>query len=86
MFLGEATNKKIKIVQLTVRNKKNILLIGQTPPPFHGQAVATKLLFDHEWIDQKIYFLRMNFSQSETEVGRFSFRKVFHFWSCRMNM
>lgn len=61
-----------------MRNKKNILLVGQTPPPFHGQAVATKLLFDHEWIDQKIYFLRMNFSQSETEVGRFSFRKVFH--------
>ena len=59
-------------------NKKNILLIGQTPPPFHGQAVATKLLFDHKWTDQKIYFLRMNYSHSETEVGRFSFRKVFH--------
>lgn len=59
-------------------NKKNILLIGQTPPPFHGQAVATKLLFDHEWNGQKIYFLRMNYSHSETEVGRFSYRKVFH--------
>ena len=58
--------------------KKNILLIGQTPPPYHGQAVATKQLFDHEWSGHQIHFLRMNYSSSESQVGRFSIRKVFH--------
>ena len=61
-----------------MKNKKNILLIGQTPPPYHGQAVATKQLFDHEWNTDQIYFLRMNYSSLESQVGRFSVRKVFH--------
>tara|TARA_B110000438_G_scaffold266687_1_gene280953 strand:+ start:539 stop:1666 length:1128 start_codon:yes stop_codon:yes gene_type:complete len=56
----------------------SILLVGQTPPPYHGQAIATQQLFDQRWEGLKVRYLRMAYSQSESEVGRFRIRKIFH--------
>lgn len=53
-------------------------MMGQTPPPWHGQAVATKLLFDHEWPGFEIHRLRMEFSGEMVEVGRFQWKKLWH--------
>ncbi len=58
--------------------KYPILLIGQTPPPWHGQAVATQILFDHDWPDFEVHRLRMEFSEEMQEVGRFQWRKLGH--------
>lgn len=55
--------------------------MGQTPPPWHGQAVATQILFDEEWVDFEVHRLRMNFSEDMDEVGRFQLRKLGHLWS-----
>jgi glycosyltransferase involved in cell wall biosynthesis len=52
--------------------------MGQTPPPWHGQAVATQLLFDHEWQEFEVHRLRMEFSEEMLEVGRFQWKKVAH--------
>jgi glycosyltransferase involved in cell wall biosynthesis len=54
----------------------HILLMGQTPPPWHGQAVATQILFDHDWPGFEVHRLRMEFSSEMVEVGRFQWRKV----------
>lgn len=58
--------------------KPKILLMGQTPPPWHGQAVATQILFDHDWPDFDVHRLRMEFSEEMLEVGRFQWKKIRH--------
>jgi glycosyltransferase involved in cell wall biosynthesis len=60
--------------------KPFVLLMGQTPPPWHGQAVATQILFDHEWEDYEVHRLRMEFSEEMLEVGRFQWKKIQHLW------
>ena len=57
------------------------LMLGQTPPPWHGQAVATKLLADHSWPDIELKFIRMGFSDEMENVGRFQLRKIEHLFS-----
>jgi glycosyltransferase involved in cell wall biosynthesis len=52
--------------------------MGQTPPPWHGQAVATQILFEHDWPGFEVHRLRMEFSGEMVEVGRFQMRKVSH--------
>jgi glycosyltransferase involved in cell wall biosynthesis len=56
--------------------KTALTLLGQTPPPWHGQAVATQILFDHDWPDFDVECIRMDYSEDMDEVGRFSFRKI----------
>ena len=55
--------------------------MGQTPPPWHGQAVATQILFDHDWPEFEVHRLRMEFSGDMLEVGRFQWKKLQHLWS-----
>jgi glycosyltransferase involved in cell wall biosynthesis len=61
-----------------MRSKSDILLVGQTPPPYHGQAVVTGMLFDHDWGDLKVESLRMAYSDSIEAVGKFSIGKLWH--------
>lgn len=59
--------------------------MGQTPPPWHGQAVATQILFDHEWTDFDVHRLRMEFSEEMQEVGRFQWKKIGHLFQLIVN-
>lgn len=59
-------------------NKPIVLMMGQTPPPWHGQAVATKLLFDHDWGKFPVECLEMQFSREMGEVGRIKTNKIGH--------
>ena len=56
--------------------KAHVVLLGQTPPPWHGQAVATQILFEYEWTDFNVDFLRMDYSDDMDEVGRFQIKKL----------
>ncbi len=58
--------------------RSDILIVGQTPPPYHGQAVVTAMLFDHDWEDLRVERLRMAYSDSIGAVGKVSLGKVFH--------
>ncbi|NNC89619.1 MAG: glycosyltransferase family 4 protein [Akkermansiaceae bacterium] len=67
----------------TVENGKaagpaRILMVGQTPPPFYGQAIATQILFEHEWAPMKVETVRMAYSSTMDDVGRFAVGKIFH--------
>lgn len=57
---------------------KKILVVGQTPPPFHGQAISTQRLMDGRYQHIKLYLVRMHFSGEIDEVGKFRVSKVLH--------
>jgi len=69
----------VHVLLIVYRSYMNsILLVGQTPPPYHGQAIAMQQLFDQRWEGLEVRYLRMAYSHSESEVGRFRIRKIFH--------
>ena len=59
-------------------SKSDILLVGQTPPPYHGQAVVSAMLFDHDWKDLEVERLRMSYSDTIDEVGKVGVGKIIH--------
>lgn len=61
--------------------KTKLVILGQTPPPFHGQAVGTQMLFDHEWNDYDAECIRMAYSDEIIDVGKFRFSKISHLFS-----
>ena len=58
--------------------KKKILVVGQTPPPYGGQAMMTERLLKSKMEGIEWYHVRMNFSKSIGEIGKFSANKIFH--------
>jgi glycosyltransferase involved in cell wall biosynthesis len=55
-----------------------VLVVGQTPPPLHGQAFMIKRLVTSELANVQLIHVRMNFSSHVNEVGRFRLSKVMH--------
>jgi glycosyltransferase involved in cell wall biosynthesis len=54
----------------------NILVVGQTPPPLHGQAIMIQSFLEGSYQDFRLTHVRMNFSRSVDEVGSFRLRKL----------
>jgi glycosyltransferase involved in cell wall biosynthesis len=57
---------------------KKILIVGQTPPPYHGQALSTKSLLEGNYSAIRLYHIRLSFSSSIDQVGKFRMGKVLH--------
>ena len=53
-----------------------ILVVGQTPPPFHGQAIMIRYLLDGHYPGFELLHQRLSFSGEMDEVGKFSLRKL----------
>jgi glycosyltransferase involved in cell wall biosynthesis len=53
-----------------------VILVGQTPPPVHGQALAIERLVRAGFRRVEVHHVRMDFSSQMTEVGRFRLRKL----------
>lgn len=60
------------------KNMKNILVVGQTPPPFGGQAVMIQKLLDAKYTSANLYHVRMSFSKSMDDLGTLRIGKFFH--------
>jgi len=64
-----------------MNNDLHILVVGQTPPPYHGQAIAIAEVVKADWPDISVSHVRLAYSSSAEEIGKFSFGKVGHLFS-----
>jgi glycosyltransferase involved in cell wall biosynthesis len=58
--------------------KKKILVVGQIPPPYGGQALMIEYMLNAHFINVELYHVRMNFSREFNERGTLTFYKIFH--------
>lgn len=66
--------------------KKKILVVGQTPPPYGGQAMMIQYMLDWQYNSIELYHVRMLFSKDLTERGKFSLYKIIHLISVIFNI
>ena len=65
----------------SLRNDKkpiDVIAVGQTPPPVHGQAIMIKMLLDGKMEGVRLHHVRMGFSDNMDQVGRVQIGKLFH--------
>ena len=55
-----------------------VLVVGQTPPPIHGQSLMIQLLLDGDLPGVELHHVRMAFSDDMNQVGRFRLSKLAH--------
>ncbi len=68
-----------------------VLVVGQTPPPFGGQAIMIKALLRSDPVRVKLFHVRLNYSEDMDSVGKFAMRKIWvlfttilHVWGARL--
>lgn len=57
---------------------KKIVFVGQTPPPFHGQAIMIEKILAGPYRTVRLYHVRMAFSKEMDEIGKLSIFKIIH--------
>jgi glycosyltransferase involved in cell wall biosynthesis len=55
-----------------------VLVVGQTPPPYGGQAVMIEQLLNSRFNGVELHHVRMAFSENMDSIGRFQMQKVMH--------
>lgn len=58
-----------------------VLVVGQTPPPFLGQAMMIQRLVNASFKDVEVRHVRLAFSEEAGSIGKISLKKVFHLFS-----
>lgn len=53
-----------------------VLVVGQTPPPFGGQAVMIEKFLEGRYATLQLAHVRLAYSEEMSDVGRFSLHKV----------
>lgn len=53
-----------------------VLVVGQTPPPHHGQSMMIQKMLEAEYPGIRLYHARMAFSDDIQEIGLFKTRKI----------
>lgn len=57
-------------------SKLAVLVVGQTPPPVHGQAIAIRMLLDGTYESIELSHVPMDFSRTVQEIGQLGARKL----------
>ena len=60
----------------TVGSMPQIVLVGQVPPPMHGQALANRYLVEGSYDRLELHHVPMRFSSDLADVGRFRWTKL----------
>jgi len=55
-----------------------VLVVGQTPPPFMGQAISIQIMLNGKYKQIRLYHVRMAFSKEIDEIGKFRLAKLWH--------
>lgn len=55
---------------------KRILVVGQTPPPLHGQSIMIGKLLEGDYGDIELIHLRLAYSQNIYEISKFNITKI----------
>lgn len=63
---------------MTEARKRKLVVLGQTPPPYHGQAVAIQEMIEGLREEVDLVHVPMQFSDTVSENGRFNLKKVTH--------
>jgi glycosyltransferase involved in cell wall biosynthesis len=63
---------------MTKDSKIKLVVVGQTPPPFNGQAKMIEVMLRGLTIRYDVRFVRMEFSDSVSTAGKFGFGKIVH--------
>jgi glycosyltransferase involved in cell wall biosynthesis len=58
-----------------------ILVVGQTPPPYYGQAMMIRKLLEGQYRQIKLFHVSMTFSRQMDEIGKFTIRKLGHLFA-----
>lgn len=58
-----------------------VAFVGQTPPPFGGQAIMIEKALKGNYTKVKLFHIRMAFSKEMDEIGKANMFKVFHLFS-----
>jgi hypothetical protein len=58
--------------------KKKIIVVGQTPPPYGGQALMIEYMLDANFETIEFFHVRMCFSREMNERGKLSLYKIKH--------
>jgi glycosyltransferase involved in cell wall biosynthesis len=61
-----------------MQTELRVLLLAQTPPPHHGQALMLERLARATFSRIRVFHVRMAFSTTSHSIGRFEFRKLAH--------
>jgi glycosyltransferase involved in cell wall biosynthesis len=61
--------------------KLKVLVVGQTPPPFGGQAIAIARLLKSDLADIQLIHVRMAFSSHMNELGHVRLSKIVHLFT-----
>lgn len=63
-----------------------VLVVGQTPPPFGGQALIIERFLRAGYTDVELIHVRMGFSSHMNELGRVRLGKIFHLFAVIANI
>lgn len=58
------------------QRRYRVLVVGQTPPPFGGQAVMIEKLLQGRFERLELHHVRLAFSEDMESVGKFAWRKL----------
>lgn len=58
------------------RSKMRVVVVGQTPPPYHGQAIAIESFLRGTYEHLDLFHVRMAFSHEMGDVGRLRLGKI----------